>query len=468
MPTKTRRESVLRAFLLFAIAAVFLQLVVGILVFYLFEKWDERSYFGSMFGVASCLFSGLTLAGIILSLKFQSDELSITREELSRQFRLSLLRSVFSEMDQREVHVARNYVYRNFEKYASIASDPLLQQLDHESYEKADIVSNSFDRVGVLVLEDDMAKEVVLRCFGPSIARSWVALEPMIQILRKGRYGLEHEAFFEALAQAAIERVGRDRVEAMLHAWAGSSSNQPVEGIGRNTGEAARQLANEDAIARHEKEVALLARLPFEARGAYWDAFYNSAESKFLFSDDEVGRFGVIAELIRRQSGFFRVLDVGCGTGGLCALLQPGDSYIGIDISRTAVERASVIHPNRTFEVASLESFSHEADPFDFVVLSEMLFYVDPVISLKRASAFLKSDTGRLILSIYSSPSGDALYRLLKERLDLIQEIQITTKNARLIWHVALAKPLPFIGNKGLEKRVGEKGAEKKKVPPEF
>lgn len=448
----TKKEGgVLRAFLWFAIAAVLLQLVVGFLVFYFIERWDERNSFGGMFGVASCLFSGLALAGIILSLKFQSDELSLTRDELSRQFRLSLLGNVFSGMDQPQVHAARNHVYRNFEKYAAIAGDPLnLRQLDGESYEKGTAVSNSFDRVGVLVLEDDMSKDVVLKCFGPSIARSWLALEPMIQALRRERYGPRHEEFFEALAQKAIGQIGRDRVQAMLQAWAGTSGDQSISNDApRRRDEAATSSSNIDPIARHEKEVEQLAKLTVEARGAYWDAFYGSAESNFLFSDAEVGRFGVIAELIRRRPGFSRVLDVGCGTGGLCDLLQAGDFYFGIDISRTAVTRASAAHPSRTFDAISLEAFSSEVDPFDFVVLSEVLFYVDPVASIKRATASLKSETGRLIVSVYSSPSGDALHRLLRERLDIMQEIQIITNTASLVWNVMLAKPRSTGGNQG-------------------
>ncbi len=421
--TKRAKENHLRVFWWFAVGAMFIQLAVGALVVYFFEKWDERSYFGEMFGVASCLFSGLALAGIILSLRFQSEELSTTREELSRQFRLSLLKNVLSEIDRHDVHLARNYVYRNAAKYAAVTDDPVtLQQLDEESYVKAGIVSNSFDRVGVLVVDDEESKELVLKSFGPSIARSWVALEPLIKVLRKGRYGAEYETFFQKLAEEAIERADRAKVDAMLRAWAVDSGGDPV--------------------ARHEREVGQLAPLPLAERATYWERFYGSAESDFLFADREVGRFGVIAELIGRRPGAVRVLDVGCGAGGLSALLRPDDDYLGIDISSAAIGRAAAAHPGRSFQATSLEEVSLKAGSFDFVVLSEVLFYTDAVSALKRAAALLKPDTGRLVVSIYSSPSGDEIHRLLREQVDVLQEIRITSTVPGLVWTVILARPV--------------------------
>ena len=48
-------------------------------------EWSERAALGDMFGAVNALFSGLAFAGILFTLHFQRQELSVQREELSAQ-----------------------------------------------------------------------------------------------------------------------------------------------------------------------------------------------------------------------------------------------------------------------------------------------------------------------------------------------------------------------------------------------
>ncbi len=66
-------------------------LFIGILVVYVlfwyftydhFYKWEKRGQFGDMFGAVNALYSGLALAGIIITLLLQSQELRLQRKEL--------------------------------------------------------------------------------------------------------------------------------------------------------------------------------------------------------------------------------------------------------------------------------------------------------------------------------------------------------------------------------------------------
>lgn len=69
---------------LFAIAAgvVGTQVLFGVLLWCFFPTPQDRGLFGDSFGVANTLFSGLALAGIIIALFMQREELELQREEL--------------------------------------------------------------------------------------------------------------------------------------------------------------------------------------------------------------------------------------------------------------------------------------------------------------------------------------------------------------------------------------------------
>ena len=71
------------------------------------------------------------------------------------------------------------------------------------------------------------------------------------------------------------------------------------------------------------------------------------------------------------------VLEIGCGTGDLLAALEPSRG-VGVDISPEVVEIASGKHPGLSFLVGEAEDLPL-SEPFDYVVLSDLIGYLDDV-----------------------------------------------------------------------------------------
>ncbi len=101
-----------------------------------------------------------------------------------------------------------------------------------------------------------------------------------------------------------------------------------------------------------------------------------------------------------------RVLDIGCGTGRLLAALAPSVG-IGVDFSGAMVAEARRRHPELTFlegdleDPATIEELA-EQGPFDAIVLSDTLGFVDDVqTALERLQPLCHADT-RLIVAQYS------------------------------------------------------------------
>jgi SAM-dependent methyltransferase len=174
--------------------------------------------------------------------------------------------------------------------------------------------------------------------------------------------------------------------------------------------------------------------LPREA----WDEQYRGGRWDCLGEAGELARYGVIAALLRRHCPRGRLLDVGCGEGLLLAHFQPGEggSYLGIDLSVVAIERAAERHggPPR-FAVADAGSFRPEG-PLDAVVLNECLYYLrEPVAQAERYLGML-APGGILIVSMFRTPRTRALSRALaaarppEERLEL--------RSARGRWQIAV------------------------------
>src|SRR3989344_6515800 len=94
----------------------------------------------------------------------------------------------------------------------------------------------------------------------------------------------------------------------------------------------------------------------------------------------EIARF--ILEYANAKRKTIRVLDVGCGNGGLARLItgDPSIAYTGIDISETAIATARAATPEGRFIVADAEHPPEDLGVFDVLVFSELLYYLDPRI----------------------------------------------------------------------------------------
>ena len=67
-----------------------------------------------------------------------------------------------------------------------------------------------------------------------------------------------------------------------------------------------------------------------------------------------------------------RVLEIGCGMGGLLAALQP--TYgVGLDFSPEMIQRANARHTGIEFIEADAHDLSSIGGPFDVIILSDLV-----------------------------------------------------------------------------------------------
>lgn len=106
--------------------------------------------------------------------------------------------------------------------------------------------------------------------------------------------------------------------------------------------------------------------------------------------------------LPRRRS---RILDVGCGTGEVAALLAPHHEVLGIDVSAEAVARTRALGVDaRVADVRSLEEVQ-----FDLVLFCRSLHHVErPAAALRRVGRLLAPGGCLLVEELADDEAGRA------------------------------------------------------------
>jgi 2-polyprenyl-3-methyl-5-hydroxy-6-metoxy-1,4-benzoquinol methylase len=103
-----------------------------------------------------------------------------------------------------------------------------------------------------------------------------------------------------------------------------------------------------------------------------------------------------------------RALDVGCGSGAVCAALAnafPKAEVVGIDPDAQSIQRAKLNAPRVKFEVSDTSKFN--SAPFDLVTLCDVLHdLAQPLDTLQQIRALLKPDG---TLFIIDPKAADAL-----------------------------------------------------------
>jgi trans-aconitate methyltransferase len=103
-----------------------------------------------------------------------------------------------------------------------------------------------------------------------------------------------------------------------------------------------------------------------------------------------------VVELLAPRPGE-RVVDLGCGTGGLTAqIAAAGAEVVGIDASEAMITRARELYPHLRFEVAKGEDFALEA-PVDAVFSNAALHWMSPPQDVADAVARALKPGGRFV-----------------------------------------------------------------------
>jgi SAM-dependent methyltransferase len=120
-----------------------------------------------------------------------------------------------------------------------------------------------------------------------------------------------------------------------------------------------------------------------------------------------------------------RVLELGCGSGDLLAALEPGVG-VGVDLSATMVDVAKAQHPNLKFIVGDVEDpillQSIDQAPFDFIILSDTIGFLDDCQSTFEALHTLCDRETRIIVNFYSHNWSPILALLEKIGLKMPQQ----------------------------------------------
>lgn len=94
-------------------------------------------------------------------------------------------------------------------------------------------------------------------------------------------------------------------------------------------------------------------------------------------------------------------LDIGCGTGGLAALLAArGYAVTGVDVSRTSIAKARSTFPDVEFKVVPFDALESLGARYDLITLSHVVEHARDDAALLRAAARLLAPGGRLYVEV--------------------------------------------------------------------
>jgi SAM-dependent methyltransferase len=163
----------------------------------------------------------------------------------------------------------------------------------------------------------------------------------------------------------------------------------------------------------------------------WWDEDYRRDGLARTEGDSELPRHLLVAGLARHYAPGGRILDVGCGTGGLTTPLRAAYAgtpleYLGLDLSAVALEQAAARRDATgapadnasavRFEQANFDEFRLRGS-FDAVIFSESLYYApDPGRTVRRYVEAL-GEGGIIIVSMWRRPSRQRVWRALRREL---------------------------------------------------
>lgn len=167
-------------------------------------------------------------------------------------------------------------------------------------------------------------------------------------------------------------------------------------------------------------------RLPNrETSGAQVDSRYEKNEWATMRTLADSGRYGVLAEWVRRlvpKGG--AVLDIGAGDGLLCDSLGMTDvDYLGVDFAAETIARMEAARgrPQRRFVVGDMTTYE-PAQLYDMVIFSDMLYYLEePVRHTLRLSKWLKPD-GYIVVAMFLRTQQVRLLDALFREFDVVEQ----------------------------------------------
>jgi len=204
------------------------------------------------------------------------------------------------------------------------------------------------------------------------------------------------------------------------------------------------------------------------AASAGWD-HSAAAWVRELGEDGDFGRVHVLDQPMLdrlRGRGFTTALDLGCGEGRFCRMMQAlGIATVGIDPTEALIARARALDPTGDYRVARAESLDVATGSFDLVVSYLSLIDIPDLATASAGMAAALRPGGSLLIANLTSfntagmPDGwttgadgirrFAIDRYLDERAILVEWRGIRVEN----WHRPLSTYMTTFLDRGLTLR---------------
>jgi 2-polyprenyl-3-methyl-5-hydroxy-6-metoxy-1,4-benzoquinol methylase len=184
-----------------------------------------------------------------------------------------------------------------------------------------------------------------------------------------------------------------------------------------------RSLAIRAGVSSYESALA-------PPTGAQWTHEYDTGQWDYLDDLHQLAHYSILAGYCERFD-HRSILDVGCGAGTFRTRVGHVDfeRYVGIDPIAAAIERASRLADSRTTFLTG-DVFLPHLEQVEIVVCNEVLYYVpEPPRQLDRIRDLIRPG-GHLLASHIRHPGDVGLYRLLAERFELIDAVELRNQAA--------------------------------------
>lgn len=144
-----------------------------------------------------------------------------------------------------------------------------------------------------------------------------------------------------------------------------------------------------------------------------------------------------ILDVAQTKNERIRVLDIGCGNGGLAKLIagRSGIEYVGIDISDAAITAARAIVPEGKFLCIDAEYPPSDLGVYEVIVCNEVLYYMnlDRVLPRYRVHA---AEHAAIYISVIRTWRTPFLFRRIKRCVHIGNRFRVTDDSHT--WDVAL------------------------------
>lgn len=174
-----------------------------------------------------------------------------------------------------------------------------------------------------------------------------------------------------------------------------------------------------------------------------WESEYRTEKWTYMRGLDELSRYSVVIGYARFLHPAGSILDLGCGEGILQQHLgrESYSRYVGVDVSRAAIDEARQRQDDRTQFVCSDVATFVPKTTFDVIVFNEVLYYLrDPIEVMRRYEAYLRPG-GVFIVSMFANDATEQNWETLSRAYDFLDETRTGNTKSGLAWSCRVVQP---------------------------